>query len=142
MHRNSQSLEKVGPVFSTRDEEQRAITEEIIAGRIKPVQKIKLNLNIPGLDKKPYPGRPNTSYYRLIHPVSSFSRVGFGYVWINRNHTRFLAPVFCFAVYYYGGTTLSTAIYNIEHQNFDEEKCYLKMQNYAGHYADRLTLMA
>ena len=51
-HRNFQNLPKIGPVYSSKDEKQRIIAEEILNNKIKPQLKLKINMNIPGLDKK------------------------------------------------------------------------------------------
>ena len=45
-HRNLQNLPKIGAIYSTVDEKQRVISEEILLQRIKPELKLKINLNI------------------------------------------------------------------------------------------------
>ncbi len=48
-HRNLQNLPKIGPVYSSQDEKQRVIVEEILNFRIRPELKLKINMNIPGI---------------------------------------------------------------------------------------------
>ena len=141
-HRNLQNLPKIGAVYSTKDEKQRALAEEILNFRVKPELKLKINMNIPGLEKKKQISPLNPSTRRFFNPLSSKGRDGWIFIWTIPNITRFLPPALCFAFLYYSGESLVSANYYERRNNDEWEGVYCKMQTIHGHYIDRWSLMA
>jgi hypothetical protein len=141
-YRNSQNLPKIGPVYSTKDEKQRAIAEEILNFRIKPELKLKINMNIPGLNKKVSITPTNPATRRVFNTLSSKGRDGWLYIWTMHNITRFLPPTICLAFLFYCGETLVCASYYERMNNHEHEAVYAKFQSIHGHYVDRWSLMA
>jgi hypothetical protein len=141
-YRNMQNLPKIGPVFSTKDEKQRMIVEEIMNFRIKPELKLKINMNIPGLDKKKTPSPFNPDTRRIFSALSSKGREGWIYIWTMTNISRFFIPFLGVVFYYYCGHTPVLMKYWETQNNREWETVYCKMQTIPGHYMDRLTLMA
>lgn len=141
-HRNMQNLPKIGAVYSTKDEKQRALAEEILNFRVKPEMKLKINMNIPGLEKKHTIAPRNPSTRRLFNPLSSKGRDGWILIWTMPNITRFLPPALCVAFLYFSGESLIGANYYERRNNDEWEGVYCKMQTIHGHYIDRWSLMA
>lgn len=142
-HRSSQDLEKIGPIYSTKDEKQRIIAQKILDLKIRPVLKIKVNSDIPGLDKKKVLGFRNTSYYRLFSPLSSYGKTGVRYIGHQANVSRFLVPLFVFGFYYYNcANYFLGTYYKLEHNNKEFESVYFKMQNTSTHFGEKFCLMA
>jgi len=141
-HRNFQNLPKIGPVYSTKDEKQRAIAEEILNYRIRPELKLKINMNIPGLDKKKTITPFNPETRRLISRLSSTGREGWTFIWIMPNIARFLTPAMFVAFLYYAGETLVNARFYETRNNYEWEGVYCKFQTIPAHYLDRYSLMA
>jgi hypothetical protein len=143
VHRNYQNLPKIGPVYSSKDEKQRVIAEEVLAYRIRPELKLKLNLNIPGLERKKQISPRNPETYRFFARMSSKGKEGWYYLWLMPNISRFLVPFFCVAFLYYTGEALvSNVYYEREFNNFEWETVYPKFQSLPSHYLDRWSLMA
>jgi hypothetical protein len=141
-HRNYQNLPKIGAVYSTKDEKQRALAEEILNFRVKPEMKLKINMNIPGLEKKKTISPLNPSTRRWFNPLSVKGKQGWLFVWTMPNVTRFLPPALCVAFLFYCGETLVAADYYKKKNNDEWEGVYCKMQTIPGHYIDRWSLMA
>lgn len=141
-HRNFQNLPKIGPVYTTKDEKQRQVAEEIMNFRIRPEMKLKINMNIPGLDKKKQITALNPETRRVFGRLSSKGREGWTYIWLYSNSTRFFLPFLMFAWYYYAGHTLITAKHSESENNYEWEAAYCKMQTLRTHYMDRWSLMA
>jgi hypothetical protein len=141
-HRNFQNLPKIGPVYSTKDEKQRVIAEEIINYRIRPELKLKINMNITGLDKKKIISPINPETRRLTTRLSYKGKEGWLYIWTYPNIARFFVPSLCVAFLYFAGESLITARYNETENNYELETCYTKMQIVKTHYYDRWSLMA
>lgn len=141
-HRNYQNLPQIGPVYSTKDEKQRAIAEEILNFRIKPEMKLKINMNIPGLDKKKTITPFNPETRRVFGRLSSKGKEGWTYLWIYPNISRFFAPCMCVLFFYYMGHTLVGARFYETENNLEWESVYCKMQTIPSYYLDKYSLMA
>jgi hypothetical protein len=141
-HRNYQNLPKIGPVYSTQDEKQRFIAEEIINYRIRPEMKIKINMNIPGLQKKKKISAINPETRRIFAKLSSKGKQGWVYIWLYSNVARFITPLMCVLFYYYCGHTLVFARFYEEDNNLEYESVYTKMQSVKPYYTDKFSLMA
>ncbi len=142
-HRNYQNLPKIGPVYSEKDEQQRVIAEEILNYRIRPELKLKINLNIPGLERKKTITPINPSTHRFISRLSSKGKEGWYYLWIMPNGWRFLIPFFMAAFLYYGGESLVALVYHERELNNNEWiTIYPKFQTQANYYQDKWSLMA
>ena len=142
-HRVSQSLEKIGPVYSTKDEKQRLIAEEVLALRFKPKLSINVNQNIQGLDKKRVIGGKNSSYLRMFYKLTGKSKNGVIYSTIHTNIAKFGVPFFVFLFYYYiaSSFTLST-YYKLEKNNMEIDFCYRKLGTTSTHMGEKYSLMA
>jgi hypothetical protein len=142
-HRNLQNLPKIGPVFSTIDEKQRLLSEQILDLRIKPELKLKINLAIPGLDRKKDITMKNVSTYRFTQKLSHYGKEGWKNVWIMPNSIKFLIP-FCGGMFYY--FVMMNRMYQVynanETLNYEYETCYVKMQTQTTYYTDVITYMA
>lgn len=142
-HRNFQNLPKIGPVYSTIDEKQRVIAEEILNYRIRPELKLKINLNIPGLERKKQISPMNPSTHRLIAKLSSRGKEGWYYLWIMPNCWRFAVPFFVTSFLYYAGESLiSIAWWEKEYNNGEWITAYPKFQTISNYAVDRWSLMA
>ena len=142
-HRSIQNLPKVGPIYSTIDEKQRLIAEEIIEQRIKPELKLKLNLNILGLDRKRKITSLNPETRRFTARLSHFGKEGWTYIFIMPNSIKFFYPLMGAMAVFYVYQNHMTQVYNAnEAMNYEFETCYMKMQTFPGHYADKITYMA
>jgi hypothetical protein len=142
-HRNYQNLPKIGPVYSSKDEKQRHIVDEILKYRIKPEMRLNINMNIPGLERKKTITPLNPQTRRLFAPLSCKGREGFLYFWTMPNISRFFPPFICVALLYYVGEMLvSATYYDLEHNNYEKETIYMKFQNNPSYYMDRYSLMA
>lgn len=142
-HRNLQNLPKIGSVFSDKDEKQRQIAEEIMQYRIRPEMKMKINMNIKGLDKKTQITPVNPETMRWFGRISSKGRVGWVYANLMTNHFRFIPIAFYATFYYYQGYRLVSANYYDQYENNNEwEAIYMKMQTFPGHYCDIWSFMA
>lgn len=143
LHRQYQNLEQIGPVYSSKDEKQRVIAENIRNLKIKSHIEIKINRNIPGLDKKKVIGSRNPATFRLYTPLSFVSRKGVRYLWTQPNIQRFAIPLSVFAVYYYilaqyiHGTYIRNDLYN-----YETDYCYNKLSLHNGHFIEKFSLMA
>ena len=141
-YRNFKNLPKIGPVYSTKDEKQRIIADEILNYRIRPELKLKINMNIPGLDKKKSITPFNPETRRIFGRLSSKGREGWIWIWIMPNVARFFAPTICVLFYFYAGHTLVGQRYWETQNNREWEGAYCKLQTIPAHYFDRNTLMA
>ncbi len=141
-YRNMQNLPKIGPVFSTQDEKQRIVAEEIMNFKIKPELQLKINMSIPGLDKKNTISPFNPETRRVFSRLSSRGREGWIFIWTMPNIARFFAPFICVSFYYYCGHTLVGMKYWETQNNREWEGVYCKYQTIPGHYMDRWSLMA
>lgn len=142
-HRNLQNLPKIGPVYSTADEKQRVISEEILEQRIKPELKLKINLNIPGLERKKFISGRNPETFRFVQRMSHIGKEGWTYIWTMPNCIRFFYPMCGFMGVIYVYQSHMTQVYNQkEAMNYEYETAYLKMQTNASHYADKISYMA
>jgi len=142
-HRNLQNLPKIGPVFSTIDERQRILAEEILEQRIKPELKLKINLDIPGLERKKELTFRNVTTYRFTQKLSHYGKEGWKYIWIMPNCIKFFMPICGFMGYFYIYMRNMYQVYNgNETFNYEYETCYLKMQTQSTYYTDTITYMA
>lgn len=142
-HRSIQNLPKIGPVFSTKDEKQRVISEEILSLKFKPELKLRLNMNIPGLDRKKQISTRNPSTFRFFAPLSTRGKEGWVYLWTMPNITRFWTPFMCVLLLYYSGESFVTQVYgHRDVNNYEWETTYVKMQTFPSHYFERWSLMA
>jgi len=142
-HRNYQNLPKIGPVYSSKDEKQRVIAEEILNHKIVPELKLKINMNIPGLEKKKTISALNPETFRFSRRWSSFGKEGWKYLYTMHNIVRVMPPLGGAALFFYAVMDRTQQVYYAkEHLNQEYETCYLKMQSYPGHYADKISLMA
>jgi len=141
-HRNLQNLPKIGPVYSTQDEKQRVIAQEILDFKIRPELKLKLNMNIPGLDKKKTITPFNPETRRVFSRLSSKGKEGWNYIWLYSNISKFFMPSLAVLFLYYAGETLVSARYYETENNLEWESVYCKMQTLRPHYMDRWSLMA
>jgi hypothetical protein len=142
-HRNYQNLPKIGPTYSSKDEKQRIIVEEIKNYRIRPELKLRINMNIPGLDKKKKISPINVSTYRLIARASSKGREGWYYLWTMPNITRFIYPMFLYAAYfYYGYSSVYPNYYEKYKLNQEFETAYTKFQQVNPPYCDKWSMMS
>lgn len=142
-HRNIQNLPRIGPVYSTKDEKQRLIAEEILAGRIKPELKLKINLNIPGLVKKKALTTRNAETFRLAARIGAYGKDGWFYIMTSSNVSRFLMPAMTFIFYFYvGSTPLMQNYQEKELLNYEFLTIYPKYQIVAPHYCDKVCYMA
>jgi hypothetical protein len=142
-HRNEQGLKKIGPIYSTKDEKQRIIAEEILNLRLKPELKLKINMNIQGLvrKKKLTPMNPTTT--KWIFHMSGKGREGWLYLNTMPNMLRFWAP-FCMVLYwFYAVMPVGFQVHQARHQlNYEYETCYFKMQSNPQPYIEKLVFMA
>lgn len=141
-YRNLQSLPKIGPIFSTQDEKQRLVVENILNFKIRPELKLNINMNIPGLEKKKTISPINPATCRVFTPLSNRGREGWIYIWTWPNISRFFVPFLFVTFYYYCGHTLVGMKYWETQNNREWETVYCKYQSLPGHYMDRLSLMA
>ena len=142
-HRNIQNLAKIGPVFSTKDEKQRILADEILNLKFKPELKLKLNMNIPGLDRKKQISTRNPSTFRYFAPFSTRGKEGWVYIWTMPNIVRFWTPFISVLLLYYSGVSFTTQVYNNRDvNNYEWETTYVKMQTFPSHYFEKWSLMA
>jgi hypothetical protein len=142
-YRQSQNLDKLGPVYSTKDEKQRVISENILNLKIKPTMQVNINRNIPGLDKKKKVGLRNPAYFRLYSPLSHVGKTGIRFMHTQPNIQRFIVPGFVFAFYYYTLSNYTNGTYiKMELHNYEDEFCYPKMSLTHGHFIEKFSLMA
>lgn len=142
-HRNLQNLPKIGAIYSTVDEKQRVISEEILLQRIKPELKLKINLNIPGLERKKFISGRNPETWRFTSRMSHIGKEGWTYIFTMTNCIRFFYP-FCglMGVVYVYHAHVTQVYQQKELLNNEYETAYLKMQTNAYHYADKIFYMA
>ncbi len=142
-HRNVQNLPRIGPVYSSKDEKQRLIAEEILAGRIKPELKLKINMNIPGLEKKKFISARNPETFRLATRLGAYGKDGWYYVMTASNASRFLLPAMTVLFYYFvGSTPLMQNWQEKELLNYEFMTVYPKFQIVSPHYTDKTCYMA
>lgn len=142
-HRNLQNLPKIGPIFSAIDEKQRLLSEQILDLRIKPELKLKINMAVPGLDRKKNLTMKNVTTYRFTHPLSHYGKGGWKSVWIMPNSYKFFLPFCGGMAYYFGFMSKMYQVYNAnEALNYEYETCYMKMQTQTTYYTDVVTYMA
>ncbi len=142
-HRTSQNLEKVGPIYSSKDEKQRLISEEILNLKYKPQILLNVNRNIQGLDKKKEIGGRNPSTLRLISKTLGISKLGIVTFNTTPNVSRFLVPVFVGLFYYYNIANLTLGTYfKLEKNNYEIEYCYRKLGTTSTHFGEKFSLMA
>lgn len=142
-HRDIQKLPRIGPVFSTKDEKQRLIAQAIMEGKVKPELKLKVNMNIPGLEKKKIISPKNPEIFRLAARMSAFGRDGWCYFMTSSNVSRFGMPFMVFLYYYYiGMTPLMQSWQEKELLNYEFLTIYPKYQIVAPHYHDKVCYMA
>ena len=128
-HRNIQNLLRIGPMYSSKDEKQRLIADEILAGRIKPELKLNINLNILGLERKKVISSRNAETYRLFARLGAHGKDGWYYVMTSANASRFLLPAMTFIFYYYiGSTPLMQNYQEKEFLNYEYLTIYPKFQ--------------
>eukprot|EP00340_Litonotus_pictus_P008279 CAMPEP_0170518190 /NCGR_PEP_ID=MMETSP0209-20121228/3937_1 /TAXON_ID=665100 ORGANISM="Litonotus pictus, Strain P1" /NCGR_SAMPLE_ID=MMETSP0209 /ASSEMBLY_ACC=CAM_ASM_000301 /LENGTH=149 /DNA_ID=CAMNT_0010803655 /DNA_START=38 /DNA_END=487 /DNA_ORIENTATION=+ len=143
LHRPKQELDKVGPVFSPKNERQRAAAEDIRNLRVPtPAKETMINLNIPGLEKKKFPGRKNPATLRLYAPLTNFGRTGMAFVTHHNNISRFGIPFFiCLFYYYQAENYIRGTYYDKELNNCETESVYFKLQTFNIHFPEKNTLM-
>jgi hypothetical protein len=142
-HRNEQSLSQIGPIFSTKDEKQRLIAEEILNLRIKPQLKLNINMNIQGLTKKKKLSAYNPSTTRWINHMGGIGRTGWLYVNTIPNATRFFMPFIACMFYYYGVMPIGFQVHQRRHElDYEYETCYAKMQTLPAPYIEKVVFMA
>jgi hypothetical protein len=142
-HRNYQNLKQIGPVFSSKDEKQRILSEEILKFTVKPELKLRINMNIPGLDRKKQITPLNPGSHRLFQRLSVKGKEGFVYLWTMPNIVRFFTPFICILYLYYGGETFVQQVYMAKERNNHEwMTAYPKMQSQPSHYLEKWSLMA
>ena len=142
-HRNIQKLPQIGPIFSSKDEKQRLIAEEILAGRIKPELKLKINMNIPGLERKKMITPRNVESYRLVGKLGGVGKDGWYYVMTHANAARFILPAMGFLFYYFvESTPIMQAYQEKELLNYEYMSIYPKFQIVANTYIDKTCYMA
>lgn len=142
-HRNIQNLPQIGPIYSSKDEKQRLIAEEILAGRIKPELKLKINMNIPGLEKKRTITPRNVESYRLVGKLGGIGKDGWYYVMTHANAARFILPGMGFLFYYFVQSTPVTSAYQEKVLlNYEYLTVYPKFQIVAPSYMDKTCYMA
>lgn len=142
-HRNIQKLPRIGPVYSTKDEKQRLIAEAILQGKIKPQLKLKINMNIEGLDKKKIISARNPETRRLVTRMSAFGKDGWCYLMTSSNVSRFGIPLIVFMYYYYVAMVPIMQNYvEKEHLNYEILTLFPKYQIVAPHYHDKVVYMA
>ncbi len=142
-HRSLQNLPKIGPVFSDMDEKQRMISEEIMEFRLRPELRMKINMNIKGLEKKLTVTPQNPETLRLFGRLSSKGRAGWVYVNLMTNSFRFIPIALYCTFYFYQGYRLINAKYYEQYENNNEwEAIYMKMQTFPGHFCDVFSFMA
>jgi len=142
-YRNIQNLERIGPAFSSTDEKQRKIAEEILAGRIKPELKLKINMNIRGLEKKKVISPANPETFRLAAKMGAYGKDGWFYVMTSSNVSRFLLPSMTLLFYYYvGSTPIMQNWQEKELLNYEYLTIYPKYQIVTPHYSDKVCYMA
>lgn len=142
-HRASQNLDKVGPIYSSKDEKQRLIAEEILNLKYKPQILLNVNRNIQGLDKKKEIGGRNPSTLRLFSKTFGISKLGIVTFNTTPNVSRFLVPVFVGLFYYYNISNLTLGTYyKLEKNNYEIEYCYRKLGTTSTHFGEKYSLMA
>lgn len=142
-YRDIQNLPRIGPVFSTQDEKQRLIADGIIEGKIKPELKLKINMNIRGLEKKKFISPKNPETFRLAARMSAFGKDGWCYFMTSSNVARFGMPLMVFGFYYYVGMTPIMQNYQEkELLNWEFLTINPKFQIVAPHYHDKVCYMA
>lgn len=142
-HRASQNLEKVGPIYSSKDEKQRLVAEEILNLKYKPQIFLNVNRNIQGLDKKKEIGGRNPSTLRLFSKTLGISKLGIVTFNTTPNVSRFLVPVFVGLFYYYNIANLTLGTYfKLEKNNYEIEYCYRKLGTTSTHFGEKFSLMA
>lgn len=143
LYRPRQELDKIGDIYSSKDEKQRVIAEEIRNLRIKPKQEILLNMNIQGLDKRKVFGGRNPATLRFYAPFITTGRTGVKYIGHYHNIARFVVPGFVVLFYYYTAENyMRAAWYDKEMNNCETETTYVKMQTFSCHFPEKHTLMA
>lgn len=143
LYRPKQELDKIGPIYSKKDEAQRLFVEDIRNLRQNITERYKFNIDIPGLDKKKTPGFKNPASLRFWAPLSSIGRRGVRYVSHHHNVARFLVPIFVVLFFYYNGEPYSRCTYfSHDCNNYETETAYFKMQTFTGNFAEKSSLMA
>ena len=143
LHRQRQVLEQVGPVYSTKDEKQRVIAENIKNLKLKTYIEVNVNRNIQGLDKKKVIGSNNPATFRLYTPLSFVSRKGMRWMNTKPNTQRFGIPALVFGYYYYTLAQYIQGTYVRQELNNQEiDYCYNKMSLHNGHFIERYSFMA
>lgn len=142
-HRNIQSLPKIGPIYSSTDEKQRLIAEQILAGKIKPELKLKINMNIPGLEKKRVITPRNVETYRLAARMGAYGKDGWYYVMTSANASRFILPAMTILFYYYVASLPIMQNYQEkEFLNYEYLTVYPKFQIVNSHYVEKTCYMS
>ena len=142
-HRNIQGLPKVGPTYSSIDEKQRILADEILKGRIRPELKTDINLFIKGLERKKIPSYKNSSTFKLITPLSSKGKQGYTSFWNHYNHSRIFIPFVLVMAIYYDLTSRLNQVYTSKvFLNHEYETCYMKLQTFPGHSTSKNSFMA
>jgi hypothetical protein len=142
-HRNEQNLTKIGPIYSTKDEKQRIIAEEILNLKIKPQLKLNINMNIPGLTKKKKLSAHNPTTTRWVGHLGGVGRTGWFYVNTMPNAIRLFGPFICCLFYYYAVMPIGFQVHQHRyHLNYEFETCYAKMQTMPQPYIEKTVFMA
>ncbi len=143
LYRPQQELDKIGHVFSSKDEKQRLIAEEIRNLRLKGERNVLINQNIEGLDKKPKFTLRNPASARFFNPFFNKGRNGVVYVYHQNNISRLMVPLFLFASWYYiCENYFRGQYYKLELNNNEAETCYFKIQTFSVHMPEKHTLMS
>ena len=142
-HRNDQSLSKIGPVFSHKDEKQRIISEEILNLRLKPQLKLNINMNIQGLRKKKSISAYNPPTTKWIFHVLGIGREGWSYYNTMPNSLRFWAPIVMMMFDYYAAMPVGLQVHQQKNElNHEFETAYFKFQTISQPYIEKFTFMA
>ena len=144
LYRPKQELDKIGPIYSSKDEIQRTLANDIRDLKIKkPNVSVNIPMDIPGLDRKPVFGGRNAATLRMFAPWRTFGRGGGSYITHHYNVSRIVVPAFIFAYYIYDIEHFTRGTwYDKELNNMETETAYIKMQTFTVHYAEHQTLMA
>ena len=121
-----QNLPKYGPRYSHKTAMQEEMARRVMNYELKPVMKVRINKDVPGLRKKrPFAARPVTK--RWFRPFHSWERNGLMNWFISMNWVRFAFPIApFFYLVYMMQPVMHGNIYYQENNNFQWESIYLK----------------
>lgn len=142
LYRPKQELDRIGPVYSTKDEKQRVLAKEILDLKIRPELAIKVNLNIPGLDKKKVYGSKNPATFLFYKPLTMTGKKGTKFIFFTHNINRFFIPFFIVLFYWYNCESyIRGSWYDKEMNNCESESSYFKLQTFNCHFPEKSSLM-